>query len=72
MEHLRKTGAEPLLLSIPDVAASLGLCRSKVYELIAKEGLPVIHFGRAVRVSTASLQKWVAEREHQPLPGSDA
>ena len=39
MEYSRKASVEPLLLSIPDVAASLGLCRSKVYELIAKRGI---------------------------------
>jgi excisionase family DNA binding protein len=67
MEDLERTVAQPLLLSIPDVAASLGLCRSKVYELIAQEGLPVIRFGRSVRVSAASLQKWVEEREQHHL-----
>jgi excisionase family DNA binding protein len=68
MEDLTRTIAQPILLSIPDVAASLGLGRSKVYELIAKEGLPVIRFGRSVRVSAASLQKWVEQREQHPLP----
>ena len=72
MEYPRKASAEPLLLSIPDVAASLGWCRSKGYELIANEGLPVIHFGRAVRVSAASLQKWVEERERQYLSTADS
>ena len=72
MEYSRKASVEPLLLSIPDVAASLGLCRSKVYELIANEGLPVIHFGRAVRVSAASLQKWVEERERQHRSTADS
>jgi excisionase family DNA binding protein len=67
-EDLTRTAAQPLLLSIPDVAASLGLGRSKVYELIAQEGLPVIRFGRSVRVSAASLQKWVEQREQHPLP----
>jgi len=67
-EESTSTVAPPLLLSIPDVAASLGLGRSKVYELIAKEGLPVIRFGRSVRVSAASLQKWVEQREQHPLP----
>ena len=52
-EDLTRTTAPPLLLSIPDVAATLGLGRSKVYELIAKEGLPVVRFGRSVRVSAA-------------------
>ena len=68
MEEFTRTIAAPLLLSIPDVAATLGLGRSKVYELIAKEGLPVIRFGRSVRVSAASLQKWVEQREQHPLP----
>ncbi len=66
-EDNTRTVASPLLLSIPDVAASLGLGRSKVYELIAKEGLPVVRFGRSVRVSAASLQKWVEQREQHPL-----
>ena len=69
MEDFKRTVAQPLLLSIPDVASSLGLGRTKVYELIAQEGLPVIRFGRSVRVSAASLQKWVEEREQQHLPG---
>ena len=66
-EDSSRTVTPPLLLSIPDVAASLGLGRSKVYELIAKEGLPVIRFGRSVRVSAASLQKWVEQREQHRL-----
>ena len=69
MEDFKRTLAQPLLLSIPDVATSLRLGRTKVYELIAQEGLPVIRFGRSVRVSAASLQKWVEQREQQHLPG---
>ena len=42
---------QPLLLRIPEVAVSLQLSRAKVYRLIYDEGLPVVHFGRAVRVS---------------------
>ena len=53
----------PLLLSIPEVARSLRLSRAKVYRLIYFEGLPVLHFGRAARVSVAALQDWVAQRE---------
>jgi excisionase family DNA binding protein len=37
--------------------------RPKVYDLIHDEGLPVIHFGRAARVSPASLLRWLARRE---------
>ena len=54
---------QPLLLNIPQVATMLCLSRTKVYELIAIEGLPVVRFGRAVRVSRISLQQWVERRE---------
>ncbi len=55
--------SQPLLLNIQQVAKALGLGRTKVYELIAMEGLPVVRFGRAVRVSPSSLQRWLARRE---------
>ncbi len=54
---------EPLLLSIPQVCKSLSLGRTKVYELIDFEGLPVVRFGRAVRVSVIALQQWIEDRE---------
>ncbi|HZU67325.1 MAG TPA: helix-turn-helix domain-containing protein [Ktedonobacteraceae bacterium] len=53
---------QPLLLSIPEVAVSLRLSRAKVYELIAMEGLPVVHFGRSVRVYHVSLRDWIERR----------
>ncbi len=67
METTKKVASSPLLLSVPEVAKALGLGRTKVYELIATEGLPVIHFGRAVRVSVVSLQRWVERREQQNI-----
>ena len=67
MEQTEKVSSLPLLLSVPQVAKTLGIGRTKVYELIADEGLPVIRFGRAVRVSVVSLQRWVERREKQEL-----
>ena len=64
--HISKENGEtlqPLLLNVPQVAQLLGLSRTKVYELIATEGLPVLKFGRAVRVSFKSLQQWLDQRE---------
>ena len=64
--HVSKENGEtlqPLLLNVPQVAQLLGLSRTKVYELIATEGLPVLKFGRAVRVSFKSLQQWLDQRE---------
>jgi excisionase family DNA binding protein len=54
---------QPLLFTIPEVAVSLGLGRTKVYDLIANDGLPFVKLGTAMRVPVASLQKWVEQRE---------
>ena len=62
---MKTEGTQPLLLTITQVAKALSLGRTKVYELIATEGLPVIRFGRAVRVSPAALQQWLAQRERK-------
>lgn len=58
---------QPLLLTIPQVAKSLNLGRTKVYHLIATKQLPVMRFGRAVRVSSASLRRWVEQQERQDV-----
>ena len=58
--------SQPLLLTIPQVAKSLGISRAMVYALLAKnEGPPVIRLGRSVRVSAASLRRWVEEQESE-------
>ena len=67
MQEMKQERVQPLLLTISQVAQSLKLGRTKVYELIATEGLPVVRFGRAVRVSSASLERWVETREQQDL-----
>jgi excisionase family DNA binding protein len=55
-----------LLLTIPQVAKHLGISRAMVYILLAKkEGPPVIRLGRSVRVSAASLRKWIEDRENE-------
>jgi len=67
MESAKNISSPLLLLSVPEVAKTLGLGRTKVYELIAMEGLPVVRFGRAVRVSVTSLQQWIEQREKQDV-----
>ena len=54
---------QPLLLNIPEVCTSLRLSRAKVYQLIELEELPVVRFGRAVRVSAKALETWIERRE---------
>lgn len=60
-----EVSATPLLLNVAQAEQMLGLGRSKIYELIANEGLPVVRFGRAIRVPYASLQDWIKQREEQ-------
>jgi excisionase family DNA binding protein len=63
--HRNVHSFEPIqpLLSIVDVCRMLHLSRPKLHDLIVHEGLPTIKFGRAVRISPTSLQRWLANRE---------
>ncbi len=63
MQERKQDTVQPLLLTITQVAKSMNLGRTKVYELIAAEGLPTVRFGRAVRVSPTSLQQWLQRRQ---------
>jgi len=58
----KRAVVQPPMLDIPEVAESLRLSPAKVYRLIYYEGLPVVHFGRAVRVSVIVLQDWLEQR----------
>jgi excisionase family DNA binding protein len=49
---------DKLLLTIPEAAESVGLGRSKLYELIQSGDVPVVRIGRAVRISADRLREW--------------
>lgn len=51
-----------LLLKPMEVAELLGVSRSKVFEMLATEELPVVRFGRVVRVPRDQLDEWVRAR----------
>lgn len=55
--------AQPLLLTIPDVAVTLGVCRATVYNLIYRRGLPTITLGSVRRVHPDSLREWLKQQE---------
>ena len=57
----------PQMLTIPEVAAVLKIGKTKVYDLIKHEGLPVAQFGDLKRVPIAKLEKWLADREQQDI-----
>ena len=62
--HKGESSYEPLqpLLTIAEVCKLLHLSRPMIYTLM-DQGLPVIKFGKAVRFSPTSLQRWLARRE---------
>ena len=51
-----------MMLTAEETAALLGLSRSKVYALIGRGELPVVRFGRSVRVHRAKLLTLIEER----------
>ena len=53
------------LLSVAEVAAMLGVCRTTVYKYIYSEGLPSMLLCGVRRIHPDSLEKWLAEQEHQ-------
>ncbi|GLV59761.1 hypothetical protein KDH_65860 [Dictyobacter sp. S3.2.2.5] len=68
MQQKNEHNIQPLLLTVPQAARSLGISRAKLYVLLAQQqGPPVIRFGRSVRISIDSLQKWIKEQENASL-----
>lgn len=49
---------EPWLLTVAQVAALMGLSRSRVYELL-HDGLPSISLGRSRRIPVAPFRRWL-------------
>jgi len=47
------------VLSVMEVAELLGICRSKAYELVNKEGFPRFKIGKTIRIRKLSLMKWI-------------
>ena len=49
----------PRLLRATEVAALLGLGRSKVYDMMKRGQLPVVRIGKAIRVPAHALEEWI-------------
>lgn len=60
---------ERLLLRPTEVAETLGICRTRAYELIARGSLPSIRIGGSVRVPAEELRAWI---ERQVSDGATA
>lgn len=57
------SSAQPLLLSVAEVAVHLGVCRQTVYNLIYDGSLPSLKFRGMRRVSRNSLDEWLKRLE---------
>jgi excisionase family DNA binding protein len=57
------------LLKVEEAAAYVSLGRSKFYELLGTKAIPVVRIGRAVRVPTSALQRWVEEQTEAAREG---
>jgi excisionase family DNA binding protein len=53
--------ADAMLLTIPQVAEFLAIPTGHAYELARRDVLPVVRFGKYVRVSQDSLNKWIEQ-----------
>ena len=53
---------EPICVRINDAARMIGIGRTKLYELISCGELETVKIGKATRVTTASLHKFVELR----------
>lgn len=55
-------GADDVLLTIPQVAQRLAIPTGHAYDLARRDVLPVVRFGKYVRLSQASLIRWIGQQ----------
>ena len=49
----------PLMLSVPEMAAAMGISRAGAYELARSEGFPALRIGTRIVRPKDKLQEWV-------------
>ena len=52
----------PLLLDMEQAMVVLALGKSKIYELVENEGLPMMRLGKSIRFSYKALEQWIDQR----------
>ena len=48
-----------LTLSVPEMAAALGISRAGAYELVRTDGFPALKIGSRIVIPKDRLQEWV-------------
>ena len=49
----------PLMLSVPEVAAVLGISRAGAYELVRAEGFPALKIGSRIVIPKERFLNWI-------------
>ena len=57
----------PLMLSVPEVAAVLGISRAGAYELVKGKDFPALKIGSRIVVSKEKFIEWVDEKTSAPV-----
>ena len=55
----------PLMLSVPEMGAALGISRAGAYELARSEGFPALRIGTRIVIPKDKLQAWVDKQTEQ-------
>jgi excisionase family DNA binding protein len=57
-----RAGDEDALLTVPEVAQRLKLCKDHAYELVRRGDIKKVQLGKSVRVRPADLDEYVAKQ----------
>lgn len=55
----------PLMLSVPDLTAALGISRAGAYDLVKSEGFPSLHIGNRILIPKDEFVAWVKRNTDQ-------
>jgi len=61
----REPQAQPGYLTLEEVGIILRLGKSKIRDLVRREGLPTVTFGRSIRVPINKFAAWREEQEQR-------
>ncbi len=59
---------QPWLLNSREVSALLGIGRTKVFQMMASNELPVVRIGRCIRVPRSGLAAWIRNQSNCASP----
>jgi excisionase family DNA binding protein len=61
-EPYRSFDELPLVLSVPEMAAVLGISRTVAYDLARRKGFPSIRIGTRLIIPKENLMEWIQEQ----------